>query len=237
MGRRVVLVPQSADGSPRSHASSSVEADAFDRHSHSTASGQEASSDTEISDVSKDGGSISEEEADPSVVEVSMGPVLRDALRWLDTVDLTGILSLGMRHVITSTFLSGGYRAAMRLALKRLQMVWSAMTKSHSVAGGSSSFCVATIVVVQTTTGWFDPLTRTREQIQRILPWRMGPVVVPVRGVGRSCFQGFPTEVESTDGHSRTRAERAESPQVAMRWRELLWHPAFNGRWTSCATQ
>ena len=38
MGRRVVLVPQSADGTPRSHFndSNSAEADAFDRHSQST---------------------------------------------------------------------------------------------------------------------------------------------------------------------------------------------------------
>ena len=55
MGRRVVLVPQSANGTPRSHFndSNSVEADAFDRHSQSTISAPEplgddaASSDTE----------------------------------------------------------------------------------------------------------------------------------------------------------------------------------------------
>ena len=37
------------------------------------------------------GGTLSEAEAEPVVEEVSMGPTLRDALRWLDTVDLTGI--------------------------------------------------------------------------------------------------------------------------------------------------
>ena len=113
--------PQSADGTPRSHFddSSSVEADAFDRHSQSTASPQEppgdeaASSDTEtiggIFDVSMDGGTISEGEADPSVVEVSMGPALQDALRWLDTVDLTGIFC--RRACVMPSpprFLSGG---------------------------------------------------------------------------------------------------------------------------------
>ena len=118
MGRRVT---------PRSHFndSNSVEADAFDRHSQSTISALEplgdeaASSDTEtiggISDVSIGGGPISEAEPVPVVEEVSMGPAFRDALRWLDTVDLTGIFArraLVMRS--PPRFLCGGYRAAMR---------------------------------------------------------------------------------------------------------------------------
>ena len=61
-----------------------------------------ASSDTEtiggISDVSIGGGPISEAEPVPVVEEVSMGPALRGALRWLDTVDLTGIF--GRRAVV-----------------------------------------------------------------------------------------------------------------------------------------
>ena len=84
MGRRVALVPQSADGTPRSHHDvSSSEADALDRHSQSTASAHEplgeeaASSDTEtsggISDLSMGRGTISDVEPDPAVEEVSTG--------------------------------------------------------------------------------------------------------------------------------------------------------------------
>ena len=55
MGRRVVLVPQSADGTPHSHFndSDSLDEDALDRHSQTTISALEplgddaASSDTE----------------------------------------------------------------------------------------------------------------------------------------------------------------------------------------------
>ena len=105
MGRRVVLVPQSAEGTPRSpfNDSDSVGEEAFHRHSQTTITALEplgddaASSDTEtiggISDVSIGGGPISEAEPVPVVEEVSMGPALRDALRWLDTVDLTDIFS------------------------------------------------------------------------------------------------------------------------------------------------
>ena len=81
----VVLVPQSADGTPHSHFndSDSLDEDAFDRHSQTTISALEplgndaASSDTEtiggISDLSVGAGPISE--AEPG------GGSLRDALR------------------------------------------------------------------------------------------------------------------------------------------------------------
>ena len=105
MGRRVVLVLQSADETPRSHFndSNSVEADAFERNSQSTISalgpiGDEAAlSDPEtlggISDVSIGHGPISEAEPVRVVEEVSMGPALRDPLRWLNTVDFTVIFA------------------------------------------------------------------------------------------------------------------------------------------------
>ena len=132
MGRRVVLVPQSADGTPRSHHDvSSSETDALDRHSQSTAPaheplGEEAAlSDTEtiggISDVSMGGGTISEVEPDPAVEEAPMCPAFGEALRWLDIVDLTSIFR--RRPCVMRSpprFLTGGYRAAMRLALQEI---------------------------------------------------------------------------------------------------------------------
>ena len=97
MGRRVVLVPQSADGTPGSHHDvSNSESDALDGHSQSTGPVHEPLGEEGISDVSMGGGTISEVESDPVVEEASMCPVLR----WLDIVDLTNIFR--RRHAFTS---------------------------------------------------------------------------------------------------------------------------------------
>ena len=47
-----------------------------------------------ISDVSMGGGTISEVDPDPAVGEASMCPAFREALRGLDTVDLTTCVHL-----------------------------------------------------------------------------------------------------------------------------------------------
>ena len=130
-GRRVVLVPGSVNGTPRSNIDRSMSIEwmaADDVHSQSTLSVQErigqesGSSDTEslggVSDVSLTE-VRSEAEPDPVVEEASISPACRAALRWLDTVDLTAIFSRRaavMRSV--PQFLCGAFRAAMRLALQ-----------------------------------------------------------------------------------------------------------------------
>ena len=120
------------------------------------------------------GGTITKVEPDPAVEEVSMGPALRDALRWLDIVDLTGIFCR-RANVMRSLhrFVSGVTEQQRDWLCKRLLTAWSVMTKSHSVVGGSSSFYCHNCCCTD-----HHGVAATREQIQRILSWRI--TVAPV---------------------------------------------------------
>ena len=145
MGRRVVLVPQSANGTPRSHFndSNSVEADAFDRHSQSTISAPEplgddaASSDTEtiggISDVSIGGGPMFQWWRKCPWVQ-HFGTHCDGWTQWISLAFLVAE-QWSCDHF--PRFLCGGYRAAMRRALQEI-LNGAAL---RSAVGGSFSSC------------------------------------------------------------------------------------------------
>ena len=224
IGRRVVLVPQSADGTPRSHIddSISVEADAFDRHSQSTASPQEppgdeaASSDTEtiggISDVSMDGGTISEGEADPSVVEVSMGPALRDALRWLDTVDLTGIFcrrACVMRS--PPRFLSGRYRAAMRLALQEIANGVERNDEISQCRGWKLFLLLPRLLLCRPPRGGSIPKQQLVNRFSAFSPGEWDQLLFQSEEWGAAASKGFQRRRRAQTDTPERRAERAES--------------------------
>ena len=157
--RRVVLVPQSAHGSPQSLGDRHLE-DSGEAHNDGRLFADHVrlpDSDTEtvgaVSDVSAHEPTVEAEVVVP-VEEVTISPVLRDALRYLDLVDVSNIFQR-RASVMRSPpkFLCGAFRSAMRVALQ--EIVRGA--ERRAMPGLEALFAVATHVAVQTTKGWQHP--------------------------------------------------------------------------------
>ena len=139
-----------------------------------------------------DDGAVSAVERNPVVEEVSnMGPALREALRWLDTVDLTSIFRR-RPSVMRSPprFLNGGYRAALRLALQEIANGVDRNDEISQCRGWKLFLLLPRLLLSRPPRGGLIPKQQLVNRVQRILSWRMGPVVVPVGRVGRGSNGG-----------------------------------------------
>ena len=147
-----------------------------------------------------------------------------------------------MRHAITSLIPLWGYRAALRLALQEIANGVERNDKISQCRGSKFFLLLPRLLLCRPPWGGTIPKQQLMNRFSTFSRGEWDQLCSSLRRgerLLRGVFNGGAKHRQTLQnavqrGLSLIWWERF--PQVVMGWRELLWHPALNGRWTSCAT-